>query len=255
MKKLLFTLTLALSFGANAQLANGTMAPDFTLTDINGNTHHLYSYLAQNKVVFIEFFACHCPSCWNYHNTNTLDDLYDMYGPSGTDQIQVITIEYDPNNGMDEFYGISGWTQGDWVTGTSVPQINAEGNDRDVFADYNVNYYPLLYKVCTDGIVEQMSTSFDVTELYTKANECPGSLGIGDKELNLDLYVNDQDLLVYTDDVVLKSIQVTNLAGQVVLSNENVSSNEVSVSALEQGIYLINYTANNKAGVKRIYID
>ena len=28
-----------------AQIPNGTIAPNFTLTDINGNTHELYDYL------------------------------------------------------------------------------------------------------------------------------------------------------------------------------------------------------------------
>ena len=83
---------LVISLSSNAQLTNGSIAPDFNLTDINGNSHHLYQYLAEGKTVFVQFFACHCPSCWSYYNTGKLESLYQTYGPNGTDQIMVIMI-------------------------------------------------------------------------------------------------------------------------------------------------------------------
>jgi hypothetical protein len=55
MKKLLFFLVFSLQIDAFAQLANGTVAPDFTLTDYYGTTHQLYSYLNSGKTVFLEF--------------------------------------------------------------------------------------------------------------------------------------------------------------------------------------------------------
>ena len=57
MKKLLFFLVFSLQIDAFAQLANGTVAPDFTLTDYYGTTHQLYSYLNSGKTVFLEIFA------------------------------------------------------------------------------------------------------------------------------------------------------------------------------------------------------
>ena len=38
-------------FNAAAQLPSGGLAPDFTVTDINGNSHHLYQYLNQGYTV------------------------------------------------------------------------------------------------------------------------------------------------------------------------------------------------------------
>jgi len=43
------------SFSGFGQLPVGTVAPNFTLTDINGNTHTLYDYLDQGKTVVIDF--------------------------------------------------------------------------------------------------------------------------------------------------------------------------------------------------------
>ena len=42
----------------------------------------------------------------------------------------VIMIEYDQWNGANEFNGTAGWTQGDWITGSSIPKVNAEDPDR-----------------------------------------------------------------------------------------------------------------------------
>jgi len=64
MKNLSFIILLLLQTRTFGQIPDGSIAPDFTLTDINGNTHHLYEYLDQGKTVFIDFWATHCPYCW-----------------------------------------------------------------------------------------------------------------------------------------------------------------------------------------------
>lgn len=146
---------------AQAQLADGSTAPDFVLTDINGNTHHLYDYLEDGKTVIIDFFAAHCPTCWAYHNTHAVRDFYDTHGPSGSSSQDavVIAIEFDAGNGNNELYGISGVTQGDWVTGTPYPIVNPEGADRDsVLGNYNVWFYPMVYRICPDKKVLYVGT-------------------------------------------------------------------------------------------------
>ena len=161
MKKyfLLLSLFLGANISANAQLADGSIAPDFTLTDRDGITHHLYQYLNEGKVVFLKFFACHCPSCWSYHQTGKLEQLNQTYGPEGTDQIVVIMLEHDQNN-PEAFVGDGTLTQGDWTDGNTVQMIDVEGSiDREVFNDYNLNYYPMGVKVCSDKKTELISTS------------------------------------------------------------------------------------------------
>jgi len=60
--KITRTILIVLSFyihcSAQAQLASGSTAPNFTLTDIDGNTHQLYDYLDQGKAVLLDFFCC-----------------------------------------------------------------------------------------------------------------------------------------------------------------------------------------------------
>jgi thiol-disulfide isomerase/thioredoxin len=68
MKKslLLLSFVLAGCFGVLAQMPNGSTAPNFTVVDINGNSHNLYSLLDQGKTVYLDFFATWCSPCWNY---------------------------------------------------------------------------------------------------------------------------------------------------------------------------------------------
>jgi hypothetical protein len=63
MKRIIFfTLSLILILLSNKSQAqkdipDGSTAPDFTMTDINGNTHNLYSYLNSGKTVILDFFG------------------------------------------------------------------------------------------------------------------------------------------------------------------------------------------------------
>ena len=75
MKKLLLILSLCLSTVINAQLPNLSIAPDWTLTDVNGTTHSLYDYLDNNYTVFLDFSAVWCGPCWGYHTGGALEDL------------------------------------------------------------------------------------------------------------------------------------------------------------------------------------
>lgn len=43
MKKILFSFAMLTGLTATAQLPDGSLAPDFTLTDINGVSHNLYT--------------------------------------------------------------------------------------------------------------------------------------------------------------------------------------------------------------------
>lgn len=222
-----------------AQLADGTIAPDFTLTDINGNSHNLYTYLNQGKTVFIDFFACHCPSCWAYHNQFELENLNAAHGPSGTQSqdVIVLAIEYDPNNGTNEFLGISGNTQGNWVSGTTYPFINPEGANRSVLTDYAVNYYPLIYGICPDKLTVNVGTQ-TAMQHYAFASACAGT-GIGANS-------NSNDILIYSNNstLVIKSglpgvkIELFDVSGKLVLNDVTENVKEfIPIEHLSHGIY------------------
>lgn len=226
MKKQLFA---GLLFGilyatpVEGQLANGSIAPDFTLTDLEGNTHRLYDYLDQGKTVYLDFFACHCPYCWAYHNTGSVNTLYNQYGvEGGTNEVMVIGIELDENNGTNEFFGISGNTQGNWVAGSAYPLINPEGADFDkIVADYAAVLYPLVYAICPDRSITNIGKK-TAEELYNHSTTCSTN------NLKEEVIHTAYELRFFSENVVkvtipdsetnIHSLQIVDLSGRILFS-------------------------------------
>ncbi len=154
-----------------AQLQNGSTAPDWTLNDINNVPRNLYSYLNNNKIVFLDFAATWCGPCWNYHQTGALETLYDQHGPPGTDNVMVFMIEADNATNLACLYDQPGCTGagtwGNWVTGTPYPIIdNASLN-----SSYNINYFPTLYAVCPNKKIYELSP-MGANDLWVVAQWC-----------------------------------------------------------------------------------
>lgn len=153
MKKTLLLGMLALAgFSANAQLASGSQAPDFTATDINGVEHHLQAYLDQGKTVVLDVSATWCGPCWNFHSAHILEELYKSHGAEGSDEVVILFIEGDGSTTLADLNGQTSQTQGDWVTGTKYPIIDSAA----IAQLYDIAYFPTLYRICPDGLVYEM---------------------------------------------------------------------------------------------------
>jgi len=253
MKNWFLAGALFCQLGVKAQLADGTIAPDFTLTDINGTQHHLYDYLNAGKTVIIDFFAAHCPTCWSYHNTHATKDFYNAHGPVGTvsQDAMVLAIEFDAANGNNELYGISGVTQGDWVTGTPYPIINPEGTERnDILSAYNVWYYPMVYRICPDkkALYVGIPSSEDM-ELYLEYCNMSGvpTLSVASEKVYVDFglgrlyYQNLQEMAVY-------QLNIYDITGKQLMQLSPTQSGSILLQGiLNKGTYLFNLVKNGTA--------
>jgi hypothetical protein len=174
MKKMLLLLVgLAMCWtAAFAQLPPGSTAPDFTTTDLNGNSIHLYDLLDQGKTVYIDIFATWCGPCWNYHNTGALKTLWNQHGPPGTNDVFVIGVEGDPSTNVACLYGPSGCvggTQGNWVTGEPYPYVD----DASIASAYAITYYPTIYMICPGDKKVYEVGQLSATGLYNyRASHC-----------------------------------------------------------------------------------
>ena len=188
MKQILLIALISLfSIGnAKAQLADGSVAPDFTLIDVNGVTHNLYSYLDSGYTVIVDFYAVWCGPCWSYKLSGAMDDLYEQHGPAGypnvnpntTNDVMVFAIEGDGND-LACMYGTGCGTQGDWITGNPYPQICTDGtaNNTAVTQAYSIGYWPTIYMICPDRVTKEIGQS---SNPYAFVAACPSPASFSD---------------------------------------------------------------------------
>ena len=174
----LFSCLFALaSFG---QLPDNFIAPDFTVTDLNGNQHNLYEILDQEKTVIIDIYATWCGPCWTFHEEHVLADIWEELGPDGTDEVFIMSIESDLETTQADLEGTTGGTQGDWITGTPYPMIDemeGVGDIGQIGTDYHVWGYPTVYFICPDRSVTEVNWQ-DVSATYSNViQSCPTAQG------------------------------------------------------------------------------
>ena len=114
---LTFLVGFTISLSTFAQLPDGSIAPDFTATDINGVEHNLYTYLDSGYSVILNFSATWMSPSWSYFQEGTLQSIHETYGPNGTNEVRILWLESDDQTTDADLNG-TGNTAGDWVTGT-----------------------------------------------------------------------------------------------------------------------------------------
>lgn len=137
--------------------------PDWKGTDLNGQSHQLYDYLNQGKVVFMDVFSTWCGPCLSYKQSGIFKDVYNIYGPNGTNEARVFAIETDPKTGIPQLYGTPPQSAGNFVEGTPYPTMDKPRLQEAYYADG----YPSLYCVCPDRKTFSLPHSWSATALWS----------------------------------------------------------------------------------------
>ena len=177
MKKLILSAALLAGFGSfQAQTPVGTVVNNFTLTDINGTSHDLFSYLDAGKMVVIDVSATWCGPCWNYHNTGALNDFYLAHGPAGANDAMVFFVEGDPSTNSADLNGTGANTQGNWVAGEAMPIIDLATAASFENSGLDIAYFPVMYVICPNRIVLQSGVAGSLgtlANLNSYVGDCP----------------------------------------------------------------------------------
>ena len=194
MRKLFTILTICCSLATFAQLTDGSNAPDFTATDINGVSHSLYAdFLDQGIPVIMDISATWCPPCWNYHETHALKDLYNIYGPEASNEVGVLFIEGDGSTPLSHLYG-AGNSRGDWTEGTPFPII-----DNSSIANlYQIGYFPTVYAICPNKTVYLVGSNNVSGLLQRIQTECGTAAPTGAQD-NISVESSEMKLCLSSD--------------------------------------------------------
>lgn len=85
----------------------GNEAPDFTLTDTDGNEFNLSDYEGK-KVIVLEFMNMKCGTCKNFEK-DTIKNYYNESMPEGVEVISVTQTKNADNNELAERSEEMGW--------------------------------------------------------------------------------------------------------------------------------------------------
>ena len=141
-----------------AQIANGSLAPNFSGIDLQGNSHDLYAMLSSGKGVVIDFSTAWCGPCIAMHRTHFFDVMNQNYGPEGTDEIVVLFLEADAATDLADLQGTGNYTVGDFTACTHLPILD---NMQLAAGEYQVPFYPTFFVIDPSDSTTRMFSIFD----------------------------------------------------------------------------------------------
>ena len=270
MKKLIILIFIIFSgiIASYGQLADGATVPDFTFTDINGDTQNLYTYLDEGKYVAIDVFTTWCGPCWLYHQTGIMDSLYKLHDNPGDHTWKVLGIEGDATTTIDDLNGIGIDTRGNWLAGTLYPIVNPVGIAlNDFVSNFNIFSYPTLMVICPDRRVYADTLNFGdkpgIPRWEYVANKQCGPVEVKNATATSNLLkvsynpIESNLLITFSVSQIQDiSISINNSLGQLISSSHfpklqpGIRQITVDASTYKSGTYIITISSENNISLR-----
>lgn len=249
--KQIFTFLIIATFFSSA-LAQ--QVPDFTITDTDGNSYHLYEELEKGKTIIIDFFGLQCGSC-----QTDMGALEQFWQDNGAENGDVWIWAIESLGGTDQevasFVSINGGT---------FPSFRNTEED-SLLQLFDVDIIPSYFVICPNGFVKK--SGIDKLDIYLEG--C-STLDIGDDTQDV---LKNEIIGINTGNSAFLDIAFTiehsgsltfelyDLLGNKIISKtssfaEGKGTTRLNKSGLSPGYYLIRMT-NNKTFMetKRIVIN
>lgn len=238
----------------------GDTVDDFTVTDIFGEEHNLYSYTAEGKYVIIDFFYIGCGGCQSF--ISIFNELHDKYGCNEGDLVCIAMNGIDKDSQVltfeETFGGEFHW----------APAITIDGGGEDVTSIFDPMYYPACILIDNNNVlvngdvhptesVEDIEANFPVD---FNPEVMPCSLGFADQQEELfSVYPNPiqsgEFLAINAEHNFEKAnLEIYNILGNLIFKKTlNKSMSNLKVD-LPKGTYLLSISNEHNSTVKKLIV-
>ncbi|MBL0044291.1 MAG: T9SS type A sorting domain-containing protein, partial [Flavobacteriales bacterium] len=128
--------------------------------------------------------------------------------------------------------------------------------DRGVFTDYNVTFYPVIYRICPDRILERVFTSETEAQLYQKVLDCQAGLSIEEQVDLGDIRIDPSTRsLVIGQYQKVTGLEVMDLQGRTVQRSGAATRSIIDLGELRTGVYLFRILTAGGPVVKRLFLN
>ncbi|RMA64870.1 T9SS type A sorting domain-containing protein [Ulvibacter antarcticus] len=264
MKKITFLL-LFIAFSVNAQVGNynvGDVVDDFTVTDVEGVEHNLYTYISQGKYVWLDFFFDTCYPC--QQTTPIFNEFFDKYGCNLGD---VVCLSI--NNGSDDDAAVIAFGETYGGTFNHAPAVSSEGGSAAVDINLGIFAYPTYCMIGPGNVLLEKDiwvngtvTLEDFENTFPSGFEPPVtscSLGFEDNDI-VELFqvfpaISNGVFSIILNDQSPVSLRIYDVSGKIVFQND-YNEKEISMQLnLNAGTYFVNVVSENSIGTKTIIIQ
>jgi len=250
-KRMFFLLCTMLSIvlltcPVNSSAQIGDPAPNFTVTDTDGNPHTLYDYLDAGKTVVLDFFYTTCIPCQFYNPQVNL--AYEKYG-CNEGEVFFMSIDYNDTNQEVEAYDEEYEIPYPSVSGT-------QGGGNAVVSLYSIIGFPTFYVIdSTRKIVEVIDPptlqvfDYRFQQLGISPADCNPT---GIEKINSNQAISilpnpivDNGVRVYIQEVGSEKMefQIYDVTGRMVSSGsmnmDGSNTCEIDVTGFPAGLFLV----------------